>query len=201
MKVEIIQKDNTIKDTLVEAYLEGINLKYSDLKKANLEGINLKEINLKGANISNTNLNCANLNGANLENIKYSIYTTFLSLQCPSEGSFMGWKRIDKYIIKLKIPEDSERSSSTNIICRCSKAEVLEIQNMDGSIAADITEICSSHDKTFIYKVGETVEVKGFDKNRWNKFSNGIHFFIDRNMAVVYESNLLGIKNINLYLK
>ena len=112
----------------------------------------------------------------------------------------MGWKRIDKYIIKLKIPEDSERSSSTNIICRCSKAEVLEIQNMDGSIA-DITEICSNHDKTFIYKVGETVEVKGFDKNRWNKFSNGIHFFIDRNMAVVYGSNLLGIKNINLYLK
>lgn len=199
------KENNTIKDTLLEAYLEGINLEYSDLKKANLEGINLKEINLenanlKGANISNTNLNCANLNGANLENIKYSIYTTFLSLQCPSEGSFMGWKRIDKYIIKLKIPEDSERSSSTNIICRCSKAEVLEIQNLNGSIA-DITEICSNHDKTFIYKVGEIVEVKGFDKNRWNKFSTGIHFFIDRNMAVVYESNLLGIKNINLYLK
>lgn len=205
MKVEIIQKDNTIKDTLVEAYLEGIDLKYSDLKKANLEGINLKGINLenanlKGANLSNANLNCANLNGANLENIKYSIYTTFLSLQCPSEGSFIGWKRIDKYIIKLKIPEDSERSSSTNIICRCSKAEVLEIQNLNGSIA-DITEICSNHDKTFIYKVGEIVEVKGFDKNRWNKFSNGIHFFIDRNMAVVYGSNLLGIKDINLYLK
>lgn len=234
------KENNTIKDTLLEAYLEGINLEYSDLKKANLEGINLKEINLKGAdlretnlrysdlrnanledvdfnesdlkginlenanlkgaNISNTNLNCANLNGANLENIKYSIYTTFLSLQCPSEGSFMGWKRIDKYIIKLKIPEDSERSSSTNIICRCSKAEVLEIQNLNGSIA-DITEICSNHDKTFIYKVGEIVEVKGFDKNRWNKFSNGIHFFIDRNMAVVYGSNLLGIKDINLYLK
>lgn len=140
------------------------------------------------------------LNGANLENIKYSIYTTFLSLQCPSEGSFMGWKRIDKYIIKLKISEDSERSSSTNIICRCSKAEVLEIQNLNGSIA-DITEICLSHDKTFIYKVGEIVEVKNFDKCRWNEYSTGIHFFIDRNMAVVYGSNLLGIKNINLYLK
>ena len=37
--------------------------------------------------------------------------------------------------------------------------------------------------------------------HRWNKFSNGIHFFIDRNMAVVYGSNLLGIKDINLYLK
>lgn len=43
MKIEIVeQKDNTIKDTLVEAYLEGIDLKYSDLKKANLEGINFQ---------------------------------------------------------------------------------------------------------------------------------------------------------------
>lgn len=44
-------------------------------------------------------------------------------------------------------------------------------------------------------------EVKDFDKCRWNEYSTGIHFFIDRNMAVVYGSNLLGIKNINLYLK
>lgn len=36
------KEDNTIKDTLVEAYLEGIDLKYSDLKKANLDGINFQ---------------------------------------------------------------------------------------------------------------------------------------------------------------
>ena len=50
------KEDNTIKDTLLEAYLEGINLEYSDLKKANLEGINLKEINLKGSDLRETNL-------------------------------------------------------------------------------------------------------------------------------------------------
>lgn len=55
-----------------------------------------------------------------------------------------------------------------------------------GSIA-DITEICSNHDKNFIYKVGETVEVKDFDKCRWNECSTGIHFFIDRNMAIIYR--------------
>lgn len=143
--------DNTIKDTLVEAYLI-----------------------------------LPNLRGADLKDIYYSVYTSFLTSQCPTEGSFIGWKRLDKYIVKLKICEGADRSSSTSIICRCPKAEVLEIQNINGSIA-DITEICSSHDKAFIYKVGETVEVKDFDKCRWNKFSNGIYFFIDRNMAVAYR--------------
>ena len=143
----------------------------ADLRGANLRGADFKEADLKGADLSD---------------IYYSVYTSFLTSQCPTDGSFIGWKRLDKYIVKLKICEDAERSSSTSIICRCSKAEVLEIQNINGSIA-DITEICSSHDKTFIYKVGETVEVKNFDKCRWNECSTGIHFFIDRDVAVLYK--------------
>lgn len=128
----------------------------------------------------------ANLEGAYLRCAEYSEYTSYLSLQCPIEGSFIGWKKCDRYIVKLKICEDADRSSSTSLKCRCSKAEVLEIQNIDGSIA-NITEVCSNHDKNFIYKVGETVEVKDFDKCRWNECSTGIHFFIDRNMAVAYR--------------
>lgn len=124
--------------------------------------------------------------GANLRGADYSEHTSFLSYQCPTEGSFIGWKKCGRYIVKLKICEDAERSSSTSLKCRCSKAEVLEIQNMDGS-TADITEICSNYNKDFIYKVGETVEVKDFDKCRWNECSNGIHFFIDRNVAVAYR--------------
>ena len=170
------KKNNTIKDTLEEA----------NLKCANLAGADLKDANLKYANLVGADLKDANLVGADLKGVDYSEHTSFLSYQCPTEGSFIGWKKCGGYIVKLKICEDADRSSSTSIICRCSKAEVLEIQNIDGSIA-DITEICSSHDKTFIYKVGETVEVKDFDKCRWNKFSNGIHFFIDRNMAVAYR--------------
>jgi hypothetical protein len=127
----------------------------------------------------------ANLVRANLEDADYSEYTSFLLLQCPIEGSFIGWKKCDGYIVKLKICEDADRSSSTSLKCRCSKAEVLEIQNLDGS-SAGITEICSDYNKDFIYKVGETVEVKDFDKCRWNECSNGIHFFIDRNVAVAY---------------
>ena len=168
------------------ADLRGADLGYADLSEADLRGADLKGVDLRGANLRGADFKEANLKDADLSDIYYSVYTSFLTSQCPTDGSFIGWKRLDKYIVKLKICEDADRSSSTSIICRCSKAEVLEIQNIDGSIA-DITEICSSHDKTFIYKVGETVEVKDFDKCRWNKFSNGIHFFIDRNMAVAYR--------------
>ena len=168
------------------ADLRGAYLENADLRGADLKWADLSEVDLRGADLRGADFKGADLRGADLSDIYYSVYTSFLTSQCPTDGSFIGWKRLDKYIVKLKICEDADRSSSTSIICRCSKAEVLEIQNIDGSIA-DITEICSSHDKTFIYKVGETVEVKDFDKCRWNKFSNGIHFFIDRNMAVAYR--------------
>ena len=167
------------------ANLRNANLEYAYLRNANLEYAYLEYANLRGANLRHANLKGADLEGADLEGADYSEYTSFLAYQCPIEGSFIGWKKCDGYIVKLKICEDAERSSSTSLKCRCSKAEVLEIQNLDGSVA-DITEICSNYDKNFIYKVGETIEVKDFDKCRWNECSTGIHFFIDRNMAVIY---------------
>ena len=118
-----------------------------------------KENNTIKDTLEEANLRGANLEGANLEGADYSEYTSFLAYQCPIEGSFIGWKKCGRYIVKLKICEDADRSSSTSLKCRCSKAEVLEIQNLDGS-SAGITEICSDYNKDFIYKVGETVEVK-----------------------------------------
>ena len=195
------KENNTIKDTLVEATLIGANLREADLCETDLKGAYLRDADLRGAylrkadlrkadlsgaDLRDADLRGADLRGANLVGADYSEHTSFLSYQCPTEGSFIGWKRCGIYIVKLKICEDAERSSSTSLKCRCSKAEVLEIQNIDGSIA-DITEICSNHDKNFIYKVGETVEVKDFDKCRWNECSTGIHFFIDRDVAVLYK--------------
>ena len=189
------KENNTIKDTLVEANLRGASLEYANLEGADLEGADLgnasleyaslEYANLRGANLRGADLGNASLEGADLEGADYSEYTSFLAYQCPIEGSFIGWKKCGRYIVKLKICEDADRSSSTSLKCRCSKAEVLEIQNLDGS-RAGITEICSDYNKDFIYKVGETVEVKDFNKCRWNECSNGIHFFIDRNVAVAY---------------
>ena len=164
---------------LRSANLSGANLRDADLRCADLCGANLRGANLRGADLRGANLYGADLRGANLRNAK-GCY-----LSCPTEGSFIGWKKASGHIVKLRIPEDARRSSATGHKCRCDKAYVMEIQNMDGTKATEDT-VRSDHDKNFVYTVGATVEVPDFDDNMWSECAPGIHFFIDRRAAVEY---------------
>ena len=128
---------------------------------------------------SEANLRRANLCGADLCEAKGAY------MACPTDGSFIGWKKASGYVVKLQIPEDARRSSAGGEKCRCDKAYVAEIQNADGT-KADIEAIHSNHDNNFVYTVGATVEVPNFDDCRWNECAPGIHFFIDRRAAVEY---------------
>ena len=165
---------------LCGANLCGADLYGADLCDANLSGANLRDADLRGADLRGANLYGADLRGANLRNAK-GCY-----LSCPTEGSFIGWKKASGHIVKLRIPEDARRSSATGHKCRCDKAYVMEIQNMDGTKATEDT-VRSDHDKNFVYTVGATVEVPDFDDNRWSECAPGIHFFIDRRAAVEYQ--------------
>ena len=156
--------DNTLAKTVLEALKRGANLREADLRGANLRVADLREAVLR----------VADLRGAK---------GTYMA--CPTDGSFIGWKKASGYIVKLQIPEDARRSSAGCEKCRCDKAYVVEIQNIDGS-NADIGMICSDHDENFVYAVGATVEVSDFDDDRWNECAPGIHFFIDRRAALEY---------------
>ena len=109
-------------------------------------------------------------------------------MQCPEEGAYIGYKKAwhnsKPVIVKLLIPEDALRSSATSRKCRASKAEVLDITSIDKK--EHFQEVISSYDKNFVYKVGKTVEVENFDRNRWNECSTGIHHFITYGEAVNY---------------
>ena len=164
---------------LYGANLYGANLYGANLREADLRGANLREANLYGADLRGANLYGANLRGANLR----EAIGTYMA--CPTDGSFIGWKKASEYIVKLQIPEDARRSSAGGEKCRCDKAYVVEIQNADGT-KADIETIHSDHDANFVYTVGATVEVSDFDGDRWNGCAPGIHFFIDRRAAVEY---------------
>ena len=173
-------RDADLRDAdLRDANLRGANLCDADLCDANLCGANLCGADLRDANLRDADLRGADLRGANLRDAK-GCY-----LSCPTEGSFIGWKKASGHIVKLRIPEDARRSSATGHKCRCDKAYVMEIQNMDGTKATEDT-VRSDHDKNFVYTVGATVEVPDFDDNRWNECAPGIHFFIDRRAAVEY---------------
>ena len=165
---------------LYGADLCGANLRDADLCNADLRSANLCDADLRGANLYGADLRSTDLRGANLRDAK-GCY-----LSCPTEGSFIGWKKASGHIVKLRIPEDARRSSATGHKCRCDKAYVMEIQNMDGTRATEDT-VRSDNDKNFVYTVGATVEVPDFDDNRWSECAPGIHFFIDRRAAVEYQ--------------
>ena len=164
---------------LRRANLRRANLCGADLCGADLYGADLRRANLCGANLCGANLCGADLCGANLCGAKGAY------MACPTDGSFIGWKKASGYVVKLQIPEDARRSSAGGEKCRCDKAYVAEIQNADGT-KADIEAIHSNHDNNFVYTVGATVEVPNFDDCRWNECAPGIHFFIDRRAAVEY---------------
>ena len=177
------------------ANLFGANLRNADLRDADLRGANLSNADLRGANLSNADLFGANLRGANLSNadlcgasidqMMWNIYTVFYPLQCPESGSYIGYKKASGLVVELEIPADARRSSATSRKCRASKAKVLSITDINGNPAGG--QVKSNYDPNFVYAIGETVEVTDFDDNRWNECSTGIHHFITRAEAVIYE--------------
>ena len=169
------------------ANLSGANLSGAYLSRADLSGANLSGADLSGANLSRANLSGANLSGANLSgaNLYGAKNVPFIPMACPDTGSFVGFKKASGHIVMLGIPEDARRLSATGRKCRCDKAIVIRIQEMDGT-TSDLTEVVSDHDSSFVYKVGKMVSVPNFCEDRWQECSAGIHFFINRQEAVNY---------------
>jgi hypothetical protein len=170
---------------LSNANLFGANLRGANLRGADLFGANLRNADLSNANLSNANLFGANLCEASIDQMMWNIYTVFYPLQCPESGSYIGYKKASGLVVELEIPADARRSSATSRKCRASKAKVLSITDINGNPAGG--QVKSNYDPNFVYAIGETVEVTDFDDNRWNECSTGIHHFITRAEAVIYE--------------
>ena len=178
-------------------YLTGANLREADLRYANLTntdliGTYLRNADLKGADLRGSDLSGSDLSGSDLRNadlrnsylkdIKVNYMTEGYNIACPEEGSFIGYKKANGCLIKLLILEDSKRSSATTIKCRCDKAKVLDIINI--KTGEKINSVASGYDEDFIYTVGEIVRVNNFDNDRWNEYTTGIHFFMNKENAI-----------------
>ena len=159
---EYEKEDNTLKDTLEEAVKQRAILYRANLDRANLDGANLNRAILYGA----TNI-------------------PFVPYACPSDGAFIGWKKVNNCLVMLEIPEDARRCSCTSQKCRCDKAKVLGITNLDtNEVISEIKN--TSYSPAVTYVVGEMVYPDSFDENRWNGCSHGIHFFINKQNAIDY---------------
>lgn len=169
---------------LRNAYLFGAHLSGADLRYVNLSNADLSDADLRNAIISD-----ADLNGACLFNAKNVPY---IPMACPETGDFIGWKKIVEtkefyythFIVKLLIPEDAKRCSATTNKCRCDKAKVLEITNINTGKTVNV--ITNVKYEPCVYKVGKMVYPDSFDKDRWNECSHGIHFFVNEEDAWNY---------------
>lgn len=148
------------------------------------EMANLSRANLSRAVMRWADMSWADMSGADMRGAKYidSAKNLFYPFSCPEVGEYIGFKKADGKIVKLKIPTDAKRSSSTGRKCRANKAVVVSITELDGTPAGN--EVCSDYDADFVYRVGETVEAQNFDENRWNECAPGIHHYITREEAV-----------------
>lgn len=204
------------KASLVCARMDGSDLRGASFKKTDASFSNFDSADLRGVSIFESKLDYArfiyanlqismildcsceyialqgaNFSGATIANCKFvnctcDDSTVFFTLQCPEEGAFIAWKRCSDWIVKLQVTEGAKRSSATSRKCRCSEALVLDIQNLDGTTSS-LNSVCSDHDSSFVYRVGEIVRVDNFDENRWSECTAGIHFFITREEAVNYR--------------
>ena len=164
--------------------LRGVDLREADLRGANLKWVDLRYANLSRADLRHVDLRGVDLRNADLMNVKTNYLTIGYNMACPEEGSFIAYKKAKNCLIKLLILEDSKRSSATTLKCRCDKAKVLDIEDID--TGEKINKVRSEFDEDFIYTVGEIVKVDDFNEDRWNECSTGIHFFVNKEDAINY---------------
>ncbi len=166
-----------------ECSTESIRFLYCDVQEANF-----RWMNFRGADFSGSNFHHTLFEYANTEDITDNEDTKFFRMVCPATGPFIAWKCCTELrVVQLLVPADAKRVSATAETCRCNKAKVLSIKSIDETKSYDWAQ--STVDPDFYYEVGKWVEpANGFEENRWRDSSQGIHFFMERQQAVDYQS-------------
>lgn len=158
------------------------------LTNADVTECNMRWMDLSGSDFSGSNFFHALFEYTTLENITDDENTKYYRMVCPEEGPFIAWKCCtDLRVVQLLVPADAKRVSATADTCRCSKAKVLSIKSIDES--ESFTWAQSTVDPDFYYEVGKWVEpANRFEEDRWMDSSPGIHFFMERQQCVDYQS-------------
>ena len=180
-----LSNTNFYASELVNVLLDDCNLQRTNLKNTNLERASLRRANLTYADIRGAKLYAAVLENAILDNIIFDDKTENFRIHCPEQGAFIAYKKgLNNLIIKLLVPSDARRVSSTMNCCRCDKAKVLEIKNFEGTKFFD--EAWSTVAENFCYKLGEWVYAENFNEDRWYDSTGGIHFWMTEEEAKAY---------------
>lgn len=159
----------------------------SSIHHSNLSFTKFMECSVSGCIFDCTDMSGCKFKSCDIRDIYVNNVINFphIPMTCPENGSFTGWKKASGFIVKLQITEDARRSSATGRKCRCDKAFVVAIENIDGTPSM-MQKVTSDYDENFVYCVGETVTEPTFCDDRFRECAHGIHFFMTRQEAVEY---------------
>ena len=161
--------------------MRGVRLTNADASDASF-----RELDMQDSDFSGTNFYYAALEFSNLENVKVNEKTKWFGDAVPPKGSFICWKvGANHRVIQLLVPADAGRACATSEAGRAEFAKVLSITNSERT--QDFTWETAMVDHDFVYEVGKTVYPdNGFSAYGWMDDSPGLHFFMDRDMAVAF---------------
>lgn len=163
-------------------------MKYVSMHDCNLTNGLFERANIYCGEIIDCDLTKSTIENASL--VGATIYNSdpnlvkFIPMACPSDGEFIGWKKVKNYLIQLLIPAYAKRLSAGTRKCRCDKAIVLDITDLNE--VRHYKSILNEKWDTTPYQVGKEVIPDWYDENRWNECSHGIHFFINKEDAINY---------------
>jgi pentapeptide repeat family protein len=164
---------------------ENCDLSGSSFAYANLFSADLRTCDLSGSNFDGADFFAALLWEAKLDNLLVTDRTKFFRNYCPKAGYIFGYKKcFNERMVQLLIPKDAKRCSSTTNACRCDKARVVAITDVNKK--ESYKEAMSFVDPNFIYRLGEMVYADSYNEDRWHDSSHGIHFWMTFEEALGY---------------
>ena len=164
--------------------IRNMNTTDCKLRGASFRGNDMEGINLSGANIYAAVLEDA----VNQDKVIIDDNTQWYKMRCPEEGPFIAWKCCTELrVVQMLVPADAKRCMATMETGRVSKVKVLSIKSIDETQSYSWAQ--STVDQDFYYEVGKWLEpANGFQEDRWKDSSPGIHFFLERQQCVDYQS-------------
>ena len=114
-----------------------------------------------------------------------TMITVEASSMMPGIETIIGENSKEHPLRILEITEDAKRSSGTKRFCKCSKAKVLRIEDLQGNIL-DLKSVFNKYEENFIYTVGEIIESNNFIDDRWADYPCNIRFYITKQEAIGY---------------
>ncbi len=160
------------------SYFSNSDFRYSDFSNSYFSNSYFRNSNFRYSNFRYSNFRNSDFRNSDFRNSDFR-NSKFNYRILPEEGKIIGYKKAGNEIIKLEIDCETAVGGMIGRKCRCKKAKVLEITN-------NKKEIYSDYDNSFIYKVGEIVEVEDWNDKPYLECEKGIHFFITRQEAEDY---------------